>query len=230
VAYPVSLGILSERVLQRSNLEGASAFIKPYELTDLINGSLAEWVDEVRATTWNGTYTRALHAITTSSGVASYPLPGDFLTLLSVDIAIGGGIVSSAHPYQEEQRNAFRNMPLAAGWGFSAPIYYQIQGTDISFIPAPQGAYSVTVNYVPTAPVLSDPNDTIDSINGWEEFIVLDAAIKCLLKAGEAETIPSLTQRLEQQRHRIRSMAPRRDQYGAERVHVIENAGSDWDW
>lgn len=231
MAYLVSLATLSERTLQRSNLEGNSAFIKPYELTDLINGSIAEWVDEVRSTTWNGTYSRQPYRLTTVSGRQTYPLPQDFLTLLSVDIAISGGTVVGARPYQEEERNAFRNFPITGGWSSTAPVFYQIQGTDLSFIPLPTAAYSVTVNYVPTAPVLADPDDTIDSINGWEEFIVLDAAIKCLIKAGEAETIPILSQRLEQQRHRIRSLAPRRDQMSAERVHVIQNAGRDeWDY
>ena len=42
MAYPVTLGTLSERALQRANMEGSSAFIKPYELVDLINGSIAD--------------------------------------------------------------------------------------------------------------------------------------------------------------------------------------------
>lgn len=231
MAYPVTLGTLSERVLQRANLEGRSAFIKPYELTDLINGSVAEWVDEVRGTTWNGTYARSLHAFNTVTNTQKYALPTDFLTLISVDVTVAGGApVISARAYQEEQRNAFRNMPVMGGWGLSQPIYYQIQGTDISFIPLPQGAYAVTVNYIPTAPVLADADDTIDSINGWEEFIVLDAAIKCLIKAGETETLPVLGARLEQQRVRIRAMAPRRDQQFAERVHVVENVNDGWDY
>lgn len=231
MAYTVSLATLSERTLQRANLEGRSAFIKPFELTDLVNGSIAEWVDEVRGTTWNGTYSRAPHIITTAINTQVYPLPGDFVALLSVDVSVSAGTVVAARSYQEEERNAYRNYPLLGGWSTSSPIFYQVQGTNISFIPIPQGAYSVTVNYVPTAPVLSDPDDTIDSINGWEEFIVLDAAIKCLIKAGEAETIPILSQRLEKQRERIRSLAPRRDMQGAERVHVVQNAGfNDWDW
>ncbi len=230
MAYLVTLTTLSERVLQRANMEGASLFVKPYELTDLINGSIAEWVDEVRGTTWNGTYTRAPYAMTTVSGTASYALPLDFLTLLSVDVAISSGVTISARAYQEEQRNTFRNLPLTGGWGMSQPIYYQIQGTKLAFMPTPQAAYAITVNYVPTAPLLADPDDTIDSINGWEEFIVLDAAIKCMIKAGQNESVGVLSGRLEQQRQRIRSLAPRRDQQCAERVHAIDTAGYDWDY
>lgn len=231
MAYLVSLGTLSERVLQRANLQGRSRFIKSYELADLINGSIADWVDEVRATTWNGSYMRSPHLITTAKDVQLYPLPQDFLSLISVDVTItAGGPVIAARSYQEEERNAFRNMPINFGWSSGAAIYYQIQQTDISFIPIPSGTYAVTVNYVPTAPILADAEDKIDSINGWEEFIVLDAAIKCLMKAGENDSIPMLERRLEAQRMRIRGMAPRRDQQFAERVHVIENADYDGDW
>jgi hypothetical protein len=231
LAYPVKLSDLQARVLQRANLEGAAGFIPPAELTDYINGSIADWSDEVRGTTWGGTYSRSSYAFTTASNTAAYPLPADFLSLLSVDINIAGSPVISAIAYQEEQRNAFKNYPVFFGWGFSHPIYYQLQGGNISFIPTPLGAYNVTLNYVPTAPVLTDPDDAIDSINGWEEFIVLDAAIKCLIKSGQPSLIPTLEDRLTKQRERIRAMAARRDQATAEHVHVVANAGfSDWDW
>lgn len=231
MAYTVSLAKLQSRTLQRINLEGArfTQFIKEPELTDNINGSIAEWVDEVRGTTWNGTYNRSSDTFDTQNGVSSYPLADDLLTLLSVDISIGGSPVISARAFQEEERNAFRSMPIVGGWTTSGPIFYQLQGDNIAFIPVPTGVFSVTTNYVPTAPVLALPTDTIDSINGWEEFIVLDAAIKCCLKTGELDVIPVLTDRLDRQRARIRAMAPRRDQQTAERVHVIENAGWD-DW
>lgn len=232
MAYQVKLAALQARVLQACNLEGAGDFIPPQELTDYINGSIAEWVDEVRGTTWNGTYSRKSYSFNTASNRQTYSLPSDFLALLSVDVFVTqGSPVITATAYQEEQRNYFRNYPALSGWGMLTPVFYQLQGGNISFIPVPQGAYQVTLNYVPTAPILSDPEDYIDSINGWEEFIVLDAAIKCLTKAGELETIPSLERRLERQRARIRAMAPRRDQYAAETVHVVANRNIDeWDW
>jgi hypothetical protein len=231
VAYTVSLATIRRRVLQRSNMEDAAAnqFVKTPELNDLINGSVAEWVDEVRGTTWNGTYKRSTQSLTTVSGTQTYALATDFLSCLSVDVFIAGSSpVISARPYQEEQRNAFVNLPVMYGWGFASPVFYQLQDTNISFIPIPQGAYSVKVNYVPTAPLLVADTDTIDSIHGWEEFIVLDSAIKVLGKTGS--DVSMLEGRLERQRARIREMAPRRDQMTAERVHVIENAGYDEDY
>lgn len=231
MSYQVSLAQLQASVLQRANLENSS-LISPEELTDYINGSIAEYADEVRQTTWNGTYSRKSFSFSTTKGQQAYELPGDFLSLISCDVFITpGSPVITAVAYQEEQRNLFRNLPFNFGWGFAHPILYQIQGQKISFIPLPLGSYPVTVNYIPTAPILADPQDSIDSINGWHEMIVLDAAIKCLIKAAEDDLIPALTVRLEKQRERIRAMAGRRDQQTAEQVHVIANRGfSDWEW
>lgn len=232
MAYPVKLSALCTRTLQAANLEGAGDFVTPTELTDYVNGSIAEWVDEVRGTTWNGTYSRSSYTRETVGGQRTYPLPADFLTLLSVDVYVTqNSPVISAIAYQEEQRNAFNNYPVMFGWGASHPIYYQLQDGNISFIPVPQGEFTFRLNYTPTAPTLSDPDDYIDSINGWEEFIILDAAIKCLTKAGELEMIQELKERRERQRQRIRTLAPRRDQHTAERVHVIANQDfGEWDW
>ncbi|WP_146644938.1 hypothetical protein [Labilithrix luteola] len=229
----MTLADLKARALQRANLEGATQFITSDELTDIVNGSIAEWCDEVRQTTWNGTYSRSSYSFTTSGNQKTYALPADFLSMISVDLfATFGAAPVAIYAFQEEQRNRFNAGPFSTGFGFSCPAYYQIQGQNIALIPLPAGAYQVTLNYVPTAPRLTDPDDTLDSINGWEEFIVLDAAIKCLIKAGEHETIQLLEGRLSAQRERIRAMASRRDQQTAEQVHVIANRDFfyEWEW
>jgi hypothetical protein len=56
---------------------------------------------------------------------------------------------------------------------------------------------------------LSLTTDTFDGINGWEEFVIVDAAIKCMIKQELG------TQELEKQKkdliRRIEAMAPNRD-------------------
>lgn len=228
MSYNVTLTELIERVRQRTNLEGAQAFVTDWEVTGLINVAYAEWLDEVRGTTWVGQYTRSSYSFTTTSGQQLYQLPPDFMSLISLDIAFANGSpVISARAYQEEERNRFRQYPLLYGWTVSSPIFYQLQQGNLSFIPVPNGAFQCQLNYVPVAPRLAGPEDTIDSINGWEEFIVLHAAIRVATKDGQMDLIPVLAGQLEQQRERIRAMAPRRDQQTAERVHMIENADFD---
>ena len=227
MAYPVALRDLIRRVYQRTNLEGAVAFMTTPEVIDNINGSTAEWVDEVRGCTWAGQYWRRSHTMTVGPALTSDPfqvaLPLNFVSMTSVDVYLSPSQVISATVFQEEDRNLFRGSVF--GWFGGQPIRYAIWEQNIAFNPAPQSVFTVKLNYVPTAPTLNRPDDTIDSINGLEEFIVLDAGIKCLMKMGETTMIPVLQARLEQQRERIRAMVPRRDMGQAEMVHEI--AGDD---
>lgn len=238
MAYPVTLVSLMQSARQRTNLEGASAFITDQELTGYINGSLAEWYDEVRGTTWGGQYFRSIYNFQTDatqlySGPQNpppgsfYPLPKDFVSLTSCDIFLSPNLVLSARAFQEEQRNMFRWYPV--GWLFDQPIFYQLWGGNIVFVPAPQSTFQVQLNYVPTSPQLFNPLDTFDSINGWEEYVILDSAIKCLLKSGRMDMVPIFEARKQEQKERIRAMAPRRDMQTAEVVHEISQDYSDWD-
>ena len=238
MAYPVSLISLLQSVRQRTNLEGAVQFITDQELTTYINGSLADWYDEVRGTTWGGQYYRSVFPFqTTATSLyngpqnpppgSSYPLPQDFVSLTSVDVFLSPNLVLTCRAFQEEQRNMFRWYPV--GWLFDQPIFYQIWGQQIVFVPAPQSTFNVQINYVPTAPQLFNPQDAFDSINGWEEYVILDAAIKCLLKVGRVEIIANFEQRKADQKERMRAMAPRRDMQTAEVVHEISQDYSDWD-
>lgn len=46
-------------------------------------------------------------------------------------------------------------------------------------IPTPDRAYPLDIVYVPTAP---EVEDSLNFFNGWDEYVVLDAAIKCIRK------------------------------------------------
>ena len=246
MAYPVKLETLVLRAKQRTNLEGAGSLITWPEWVDMANVSIALWYDEVRGTTWNGAYYREPFLITTSGYVPSplnvnpppnaiYQLPADFLSATSIDAFISPSLVLSAMPFQEEQRNMYRFWLGAVGWFLGTTVYYQIQGAGsagvpyIVFMPPPQSQFQMQVNYVPVAPQLMAAGDEIDCINSWEEFIVLNMAIMALLKCGRGEEVPVLQGRMEQERTRIRKMAPRRDMQGAERVHEMDrSAGEFW--
>jgi hypothetical protein len=244
MAYSVTLNTLQQRVLQRTNLEGATSFITLPELTDLINISIAKWYDEVRGTTWNGAYYRAPFVITTTAfpgnfqvnppSNAIYQLPADYLATTSVDAFISPSVTLTCKAFQEEQRNMYRFWTGAVGWFLGTTVYYQIQGAGnlgtpyIVLMPPPQAAFQLQVNYVPTAPQLSEPEDAIDSINGWEEFIILDSSIMCLMKCGRGEEIPQFSARMEEEKQRIRRMAPRRDMQTAERVHEMDTDNDGW--
>ena len=171
------------RVRQRTDLESATARHSDAEINDNINESISELYDILRGA-FGQSYYRAVYTFTTTNGVATYALPSDFLALVSVDIYMGGstsGARYSATPYMESERNQYLGM--YGTWNsFGCPAQYHLFGNNIAFIPNPSQGVLVSVNYVPTPTKLVLDGDTFDGIAGWEEFVVLDAAIKSLLK------------------------------------------------
>jgi hypothetical protein len=246
MSYPVKLAQITRKILQRVNLEGAyGRLISGNEMTELVNAGLAKWYDEVRATTWNGAYYRAPFTFNTTPPAAPpnpavnppanavYPLPTDFLSLTSVDGYVSPSCVISGKPFQEEDRNMYRFWNGLTGWYAGMDLFYQIQGAGSSgapyivLMPPPSAVYQVQVNYVPTAPILSDPEDSFDSINSWDEMIVEYCAIQLLKKTGRTAEIPFHQQLMQEEVQRIRKMARRRDMQGSERVHEVN---SDYDF
>ena len=79
----------------------------------------------------------------------------------------------------------------------------------IRFTPEPTTATSITVWYIPHAPELSTDTDRWNGFNGWEEYAIVDAAIRCLEKEeSDTSALEIRKQRLTQ---RLRNMAPARD-------------------
>jgi hypothetical protein len=233
MAYPVNLAQLITRVLQRTNLEGyygAESFITPGEMTDAINASIADWYDMIRLTTFGGQYYRSSAPINPPTGLTIpqqqiYSLPPDFLSMLSVDVYLSTTWKLKARPYQEEDSAMFSGPNIPAGWSYSTTVWYQLQGANIAFLPIPSGAYNVTLNYTPVAPQLSLNGGQLDSVNSWDEFIVLDVSAKMLLKDGQLDTRQAILAEREAQRQRIEGAAGERDQGGAEVVHDVVGRG-----
>ena len=223
MATPVSLSKLILRTRQRVNIEGHPEAIDDAELTDMLNQSIAGWWDLVRLTTWGGQYARVPWPIT-MTGALSYPLAPNTASIISVDLLTPGSTQPiPIYAYQEEQRGMFAALPIMVWMPGVSGIYYQQQGSSIAFRPLPSAGYQITVNYEPTAPVLgSGGSSSLDSINGWEEWIVLDSAIKCATKIGLLELIGSLRLDKAEQTQRIERAAAQADKNQSEGVHETE--------
>lgn len=219
MARTVPLSTLRSRWRQRANLEGATSFIPAGtgEEDDMINESVAELYDVLRCCYGQDYYVKTF-AITTTAVTDTYALPTDFLSLLGVDVAFGQNIILTARPFMWNERNRYKWYP---GWVYSQPVFYRLQAGSIKFIPAPQGGYAITLWYVPTPTPLVAPSDTFDGIAGWEEYVVLDVAIKALTKDGDLETAGALLGQKAAMRARIEAAAGARDVGAPERVQDV---------
>ena len=87
-------------------------------------------------------------------------------------------------------------------------------GGNIVFTPQPDAIHSVRVWYIPTAQQFSSTTPatsttTFDDINGYAEYVVLDAAMKCLQK--EESDVSVLYAQKKDMKRRIEEAADNRD-------------------
>ena len=116
-----------------------------------------------------------------------YALPTDFLHMRGVDLAVSNtpqpnDIWINVRPYQFSERNRFQGYPYFTGWGISTYLRYRIKNNVISFDPYPQGYGSFRLHYTPVMPDLVNVTDTIDGVNGFEDYIALKTAERMLAK------------------------------------------------
>lgn len=142
MARTVTLANLRTWARQLSSTE-SDPNITDAELTALANRHLTE-VYDVLVDAGPPEYYAASTTVTTVAGTTVYALPADFRTLLDVYAQESSTQLRLLHPMGNGMRAAYRS---------------------------PTGAWSFTVEYIPTATALVSAGDTFDGVSGWEELI-----------------------------------------------------------
>lgn len=202
-----TLANLRTEVRRRADIE-TSQYVKDPELTNYINSSIAELYD-VLTQKFGNDYFLNTYTFNLVNGQAAYNLPVTFFKSLGVDIK-----VSAANEYQTLRRYEFNernryNASLLRGVYGSTYLRYRIQGNQINFTPTPTSTEEIRLFYIPLPTTLSADGDTFDGYNGWEEYVIVDAAIKCLEK--EESDTRALQARKAMLNQRIESAAGNRD-------------------
>jgi hypothetical protein len=130
----------------------------------------------------------------------TYPLPINHYKPRGIDI-LTSGILGGGYPparyanvgtwmFQERNQYNFMSNPVAVSQVGGVPILYRLLGQTIKLIPAPTVAQqSYQFWYIPAYSPMVNDSDTVDGVNGWEEYIVLDTVIKMQAKQ-ETDTAP----------------------------------------
>jgi len=167
----VTLATMRTRVKQRCDQEYSdSEFVTTAELDQLINTSYAELYGLLVRHSLHRTET--VYSIT-ATGAASYALPADIFAVLGV-FRVDGTTTKAMMP-----RHDHRKRPDTSVTG--PAITYRVIGSSVEFIPVPtSGTYEIV--YVPTPTTVVEDDDSLDGVLGWEEYVVVDCAIKILQK------------------------------------------------
>lgn len=211
MARPVTLTQLIARIRRRADKMDDPS-VTDADITDIINGSswpelydlrIRGYGNEVDATAWEQT-TAADHVV----------LPEDFYQLRGLFAHRDGE--SEVWPLKRATDAEYARLGSQTG----RPEFYMMVTAQVLLLPAPDATYVYQFIYYPAATVLSSGSDTIDDVNGWSEFIVVDAAIQ-LLQAEESDVSTLMAQK-EMLKQRIMQAAANRDQATPARVTDVQ--------
>lgn len=200
MASTVSLATLVAAVRRRADMVGS----KRRSDADLgleINRSAKLLYGNI-SSAWGERYRFTETDLSTTANQAYVAMPADFFRLIKVGIIETAG----ADPIRLDR------MSIEDEWGWDGDIpRYDVRNQQIWLAPTPDSVFTLRVQYVPVLPTITDSGTPVlfDGINGWEEWIVCDVAIKLLVEDSEDTTeIERVFSRADAM---IMDQAPRRD-------------------
>lgn len=205
MARTVTLADLRTRSLIRAGFPSNTAKIDTSTggwLDDEINNSATALWDKVLLA-WGEDYSGTSANVVTVAGTETVALPATFHRLLGVDWYTGGQY-REMRPFQWADRNEYQGL----SWSDGARPRYMLQGANLLLRPVPTSVETLRVWYVPTLTTV-DASHALEGVHGWDEFVVLDVAIKCR-EACRMDAATLLVDRVRVE-DRITAMAPRRD-------------------
>jgi hypothetical protein len=206
-----------------------SLFISEAELGDYVNASAQELYD-VLVGAFQDYYLSLTSNTTLTSGQDTISLPADFYKLRGIDRLLDGGSEwQTVQPFSFAERNDRQGMVGLTSYTYQdSGIRYRLQGASIKLTPTDDCAGTYRVWYVPNMPALVADSDTFDGINGWEDYVVVDAAIKCLMKEESSTT--GLERQKSALLKRIQDMSVQRDSGAPEVIVATGNRTSVMWW
>lgn len=210
----ITLAELKQQARQRADME-ESQFVQDDELVSYINSSIAELHDLLIAAYNEDYYLEEVQFAATSS--LTYDLPNGtnysgaakLYKLRGVDVKRGSGSDwSTVKRFNFNRRNEQELGVTLSAFGLPY-LEYRIVGSKIRFNRTPDSGLSFRLFYYPVAQTLANDTDSYDDINGFAEYVVVDAAIKMLNK--EESDVSVLMAQKEALKKRIEAMAKDRD-------------------
>ena len=214
-----TLAQLKQRVLERADMEGTD-FISDSELLTYINESYAELYDIMVASFED--YFTIESALVASGGTGRLTLPTDFYKLRGLDKDLGGGNHATVYKFNFNDRNVTESNPFRLTSAYGLRTEYRIVKDELLLVPAQPADGTYRMWYIPQITFLAGDSDTVDAPNGFDEYIVIDAAIKCLTK--EESDTGALDRAKGLMTQRINDMSSNRD---TDQPEVITDINSD---
>lgn len=226
----VQLQQLRTRIRERASMENTT-FVTDAELTVYVNQSLSELYD-LLVQAYGSDYFVAEHSFSTVADQEDYALPvtpnPEFYKLQGLDLTVNG-INYTLERFMFRERNRWQSASPVLVYNSNIPnLRYRIVGSNIRLQPAPSAVYDLVLHYIPRVTALSLDADEVDNeiLDGWTEYVVIDGAIKCLVKEESDTTVHERA--LERMKERIEGMSERDSAEPERVVDVHDLQGDHW--
>lgn len=236
-----TLGTLRAQAQQRSDMVNSN-FVTVPEWNENITQGHKELFDGLIAAYGNDYYIARPFTYTTSGTIdpnfqaSVYPLPQNFYKLTLCEVALNPQDPNSwvtLRQYERIQQNLW-NFPNVYTFYGLTNLRYRLTGNQLQIVPIPSAGQTVRIWFVPRPIRLVADTDLIDGISGWEEYVILFAAIKALKKEESDAQAAALEADLNAMRQRLEAMAANRNVAEPQRVSDsrTRNFGwsDDWSW
>lgn len=221
----ITLAQLKTQSRDRADM-AESQFVSDSELVSYINASIAE-LHDLLISAYNEDYVMEDYEFTADGTNFEFDLPADLYKLRGVDVRYDNDIWSTVKRFNFNRRNESQNTVTWQVLGLPY-LEYRLVGNRIRFNAIPDANTDFRLFYNPKAETLAVDADQYDDINGFAEYVIVDAAIKMLNK--EESDVSVLMAQKEALKQRITSMAQNRDANEPESVSDIYAEDMDSYW
>jgi hypothetical protein len=222
----MSLGELKTATRQRADMVN-STFVSDDELTSYINQSLYELYDLLIQKYGNDYFVANPYTFVTDGVSDSYTLPKNFYKLLGVDLSLSNSPDSfvTIKPFNFAERNRYAAPNFQSFYGITN-LRYRLRGSKIWFTPIAEANQTMRIWYIPSMTVLADDSDVTDGVSGWTEYVIVDAAIKCMQKEESDVSVLALQKAALIQR--IEAAAENRDAGFPKTISDVSFSQYEW--
>lgn len=220
----LSLGQIRAMAKQRADMEN-SGFVTTSEWNTYINQSYFELYDLLVTVYEDYFLTGPTPLVTTGDNTIA--LPNDFYKLMGVD-----GSPNSTNAFVTLKKFDFiaRNryiypQQVNTLLGVFNP-QYRVMGNNLMLIPTPPAGQTIRIWYIPRVTQLLQDTDTLDGVSGWNEYVIVDAAIKAMQK--EESDVSVLMAQKQMLKQRIEESATNRDAGQPDTISDTRSRADRW--
>jgi len=217
----ITLAELKTAARERADMED-SQFVTDSELLFYINSSIAE-LHDILIQSYGQDYYIKSTIFTTANAADEYSLDTiipskDFYKMRGVDAKITASQWFTLKAFNFNERNKFQD---SGSYNLQGTVNtrYRMVGNALHFAPRPDDNTEIRLWYIPLATKLTADTDTLDDLNQYAEYVIVDVAIKMLTK--EETNANVLIMHKQELKQRIEAAAANRDASASETVQDI---------